>query len=84
MKDACRRAAELCRARGADVAFLGMQYCFAEQRIPSTITGTARKSELEVNLRAITEPIDRALLADVQGVLAPVRDLSWPSGNWKG
>ncbi|HVL12244.1 MAG TPA: aldo/keto reductase [Gemmata sp.] len=84
VRDACRKAAGLCHERGADVAFLGMQYCFAEQRIPSTITGTARRSELEVNLRAITEPSDHALLADVQEVLAPVRDLSWPSGNWKG
>ncbi len=61
-----------------------MQFCFAEKRIPSTITGTARRDELAVNLRAMTEPIDAALLADVQKVLAPVRDLVWPSGNWKG
>ena len=84
IKEACRKAAELCRSRGADIAFLGMQFCFAEKRIPSTITGTARKEELAVNLRAMTEPIDQALLADVQRVLATVRDLVWPSGNWKG
>ena len=83
IKEACRRAAELCRNRGADIAFLGMQYCFAEKRIPSTITGTAKKQELAVNLRALTEPIDRALLADVQAILVPVKDQSWPSGNWK-
>ena len=68
---------------GADIAFLGMQFCFGEQRIPSTITGTAKKQELAVNLRALTEPIDRALLTDVQAILAPVKDQSWPSGNWK-
>jgi L-galactose dehydrogenase len=39
---------------------------------------------LAINLRALTEPIDRQLLADVQAILAPVRDFSWPSGNWKG
>jgi L-galactose dehydrogenase len=82
IKDACRTAAELCRARGADIAFLGMQFCFAEERIPSTITGTAKCDELAVNLRAMTEPIDRALLAEVEAVLAPVKDVSWPSGNW--
>ena len=74
IKDACRRAAELCRDRGADIAFLGMQFCFAEERIPSTITGTARKEELDVNLRAMTEPIDRQLLAEVEEMLAPVKD----------
>lgn len=79
----CRAAAEMCRTRGADVAFLGMQFCFAEQRIPSTITGTAKRDELEVNLRALREPIDAALLADVRAVLAPVKDQTWPSGNWR-
>jgi L-galactose dehydrogenase len=84
VKEACRKAAELCRSRGADIAFLGMQFCLAETRIPSTITGTAHQGELAVNLRALTEPIDRQLLTDVQAILAPVRDFSWPSGNWKG
>ena len=84
IKDACRKAAELCRSRGADIAFLGMQFCFAEKRIPSTITGTAHKQELAVNLRAMTEPIDQQLLADVQAILKPVKDRVWPSGNWKG
>jgi L-galactose dehydrogenase len=84
IKDACRRAAELCRAAGADVAFLGMQFCLAQKRVPSTITGTAKKAELEVNLRALREPIDLGLLTDVMKVLDPVRDRVWPSGNWKG
>jgi L-galactose dehydrogenase len=84
VKDACRRAAELCRERGADVALLGMQFCLNHPRIPSTITGTAKRAELEVNLRALREPPDPDLLADVMKVLDPVRDRVWPSGNWKG
>lgn len=84
IKDACRRAAELCRLRGADVAALGMQFCFAEKRVPSTITGTAKKAELEVNLQAMRQPPDPTLLADVLKVLEPVRNRTWRSGNWKG
>src|SRR5262249_38653257 len=84
IKEACRKAAELCASRGADIAFLGMQFCFAQKRIPCTLTGTARTSELEVNLRAMREPINPELLADVLKVLEPVRDHTWPSGNWKG
>ena len=82
VKDACRAAAGLCRPRGADVAFLGMQFCLAEKRVPSTITGTAKADELAANLRALAEPIDAALLADVRRVLEPVRNRTWPSGNW--
>jgi L-galactose dehydrogenase len=83
LKTVCKQAADLCRNRGADIAFLGMQYCFAEKRIPTTLTGTAKKAELEMNLRAMREPIDGQLLAEVQKVLEPVKDLTWPSGNWK-
>ncbi|QDU19395.1 aldo/keto reductase [Urbifossiella limnaea] len=82
VKAACAAAAELCRGRGADLAELGMQFCYAEGRIPSTITGTAKAAELAANLRALAEPIDAALLADVAAVLAPVKDHSWKSGNW--
>jgi L-galactose dehydrogenase len=82
IKAACRRAAEVCRARGADIAFLGMQSCYAEGRIPSTITGTAKADELTVNLRALEEPIDAELLAGVRRVLEPVRNRTWASGNW--
>ncbi len=81
---ACKQAAELCRDRGADISFLGMQYCYSQKRVPCTLTGAARISELETNLRAMTEPIDQALLADVMKVLDPIRDRTWASGNWKG
>jgi L-galactose dehydrogenase len=80
---ACRKAVELCRSRGADISFLGMQFACSQKRIPCTLTGAARKSELEVNLRAMTAPIDAGLLADVMKVLDPVRDWTWKSGNWK-
>lgn len=82
VKAACAAAADLCRSRGADLAQLGMQFCYAEPSIPSTITGTAKASELAANLRSMREPIDATLLADVRAVLAPVKDLSWPSGRW--
>ena len=81
---ACRRAAELCRSRGADISFLGMQFAYAQKQVPCTLTGAARKSELEVNLKAMTAPIDQALLADVMKVLDPIRDWTWKCGNWKG
>jgi L-galactose dehydrogenase len=84
IKAACRGAAELCRARGADISFLGMQFCLAEPRIPSTITGAATVDELHTNLRAAATPLDPGLLAEVDSVLAPVRDKTWPSGRWSG
>ncbi|HEY8505225.1 MAG TPA: aldo/keto reductase, partial [Gemmataceae bacterium] len=45
IKQAARRAAELCQRHGTDLAFVGMQFAFSEPRIASTITGAARASE---------------------------------------
>ena len=80
--EACRAAAELCRSRGADISFLGMQFAYSQRRIPCTLTGAARKSELDVNLKAMTTALDMGLLTDVMKVLDPVRDRTWPSGKW--
>jgi hypothetical protein len=33
------------------------------------------------NLRDIADPLDTVLLADVQKILAPVHNLTWPSGR---
>src|SRR5262249_38911476 len=83
LKSIARQAAAHCRQRGASISFLGMQFCLGEPRIASTITGTARRAELETNLKALASPIDANLLAEVEEILAPVLNESWPSGNWK-
>ncbi|HEY2783710.1 MAG TPA: aldo/keto reductase, partial [Fimbriiglobus sp.] len=80
---ACRAAAQLCRERGADISVLGMQYCLAESKIPSTITGTAKKAEWDVNWQAANAPPDPKLLGDVLNILKPVQNQTWPSGNWR-
>jgi len=83
IRAACNLAAEHCRSRGADIAKLGMQFCFGEGRIPSTITGTAKAAEFDANFKAMQEPIDEVLLAEVLAILAPVANQTWSSGNWK-
>lgn len=81
IKHAARRAAEVCRRHGSNIAYLGMQFAFAEPRIASTITGTAKIEELERNLEAIASPPDPTILAEVLTCLDPVRDQTWPSGK---
>lgn len=83
LKTIARDAAAYCRNKAADISLLGMQYCFTEEGIASTITGAPRKEELLVNLKALTAPIDRQLLGEVQSILAPVLNETWPSGNWR-
>jgi L-galactose dehydrogenase len=82
VKAAADEARVRSRSRGASLAFLGMQFCYAEPRIATTISGAARAPEIEANVRAFETPIDRELLGDIQRVFATVKDVSWPSGNW--
>jgi L-galactose dehydrogenase len=82
VKEAGRKAAELCRRSGASLSFLGMQFCLREARVPTTISGAARAAEVEANVRAIETPINQSLLAEVQALFAPVLDMTWPSGRW--
>ena len=79
---ACRQAVELCQSRGADIETLGMQFCFAQKRLASVITGAPRTDELSMNLRAMTTPMDERLLADVRAGVVQLKDWSWPCGNW--
>ncbi len=79
---ACRAAAAFCRSRGGDISYLGMQFCLAGADVPSTISGAATRAELETNLKALASAPDPELLAEVEAILAPVRDWTWPSGNW--
>ena len=84
IKAACRRAADLCRDRGADLSTLGMRFCLAEERVACTVTGAANRAELETNLRAVATPPDAGLLAEVRAVLTPVHNKTWPSGRQSG
>ena len=80
IRSACRAAANYCREQGADISELGMQFCVAAPGIATTISGTAKRFELERNLAVVETPMDAGLLAGVRAILASVRDRSWPSG----
>jgi L-galactose dehydrogenase len=81
LKDACRRAAEHCRSRGARLADLALRFALAEPGIATTLVGTASPQNLRQNVAAVGQEPDLELLTQVQAILAPVRDLSWPSGR---
>ncbi len=77
----CAEAAALCRARGSDLGKLALQFSLANTAIHTNIVGTADPHRVLQNLRDLAEPLDQTLLADVQKILAPVHNLTWPSGR---
>ncbi len=82
VKEAAKKAAELCKARGASLATLGMQFCLMERKIATTISGAATAAEIEANVHAMEVTMNSELLREVWTIFEPVRNVTWPSGNW--
>jgi L-galactose dehydrogenase len=81
IKEACARAAAHCRSRGVDIAKLAMQFALAQPDIHTTLVGTASPDNIRKNVEWIEAPLDRELLAEVQAILQPALNKSWPSGR---
>jgi L-galactose dehydrogenase len=80
LKRACLEAVALCETRRADIAALALAFSVAAPFVATTIVGMPTVAEVEANVRAATSPPDPGLLAEVQSILAPVSDMTWPSG----
>lgn len=81
LKAVCRRAAEFCAEKGADIAKLAVQFSTANERVPTTLVSTANPANIRNNARWTDEPPDEELLGEVLDMLKPVADRTWPSGR---
>ncbi len=80
VKAAARRAAELCAARGTDIAKLALQFSLANDDIATTISGSANPANIRNWIRWANEPLDEELLRDVLAVFAPVKNVGHAEG----
>lgn len=81
LRAACARAAVHCRSRGVDITQLALQFSLANPRIATTLVGMASVAEARQNVTWSAEPLDSVLLSEVQSLLAPVHNQTWPSGR---
>jgi L-galactose dehydrogenase len=81
LKVAAAKAAAHCRARGIDIAQLALQFAVSNPAIATTLVGTASPENLRKNVAWIADRPDPQLLAEVQAILAPVHNMTWPSGR---
>jgi L-galactose dehydrogenase len=80
VKDAARRAAACCAARGVDIAKLALQFSLAHPDIATTIAGSANPENIRNWARWAAEPLDADLLAEVQAIFAPVKNIGHVEG----
>ncbi len=81
IQETCARAAAFCREQGHDIAQLALQFALAQPAIQTTLVGTARPDNLRKNVEWLAEPLDTALLAEVQAILKPIQNQTWLSGR---
>ncbi len=81
IKEACKKAAQFCTALGADLAKLAIQFSMRNERIPTTLVGTANPDNIRKNIQWIEEPMDDELLIRVQEILQPIQNKTWPIGR---
>lgn len=80
VKSAARQAAALCAARGTDIAKLALQFSLENPDIATTVSGSANPANIRNWARWAAEPIDRALLAEVQEIFRPVKNIGHAEG----
>jgi L-galactose dehydrogenase len=81
VRDAGKKAAEFCREHGADISKLALRFCLDHPFVSSTLIGMSSTREVETSLELLQSTTDKALLAQVEAILAPVFNYVWPSGR---
>lgn len=81
VKQAGRRAAEFCRARGECLSGVALRFCLDHRYVSATIAGMFTQEQVEANLRAATRPRDPKLLAEVLSLLRPAAGRTWLTGR---
>jgi L-galactose dehydrogenase len=72
-----KRAADFCRKQNTSIAKLALQFASQNPSLPTTLFSSANPESVRRNVEWYEEPIDQKLVAEVQGLLAPVRDQQW-------
>lgn len=83
IKDICKKTADFCQAQGENLAKLAIQFSVANEKIPTTLVSTASVENIKKNVSWVEQPIDQTLLKQVLQILEPIKNLSWPSGNYE-
>jgi len=76
-----KEAADLCAARGSDIAKLALQFSIANPEFTTCITGSANPERIKEWARWAVEPMDQQLVNDVLKVLKPIHNWFYIEGR---
>ena len=81
VRETVRRAADLCRARGSEIARLAVQYALMFEALATCVVGSANPANIQKWADWTAQPIDESLLAEVLAILAPIHDWHYTEGR---
>jgi aryl-alcohol dehydrogenase-like predicted oxidoreductase len=76
-----RRAAEFCRSRGRDIAQLAIQFSVANTDFATCIAGSASPESVARWVQWLEQPVDEALMEQVQEILRPIHNWFYVEGR---
>ena len=80
VRAAAREAARLCGDRGVDIAQLALQFSCEHPDLATCVAGSANPNNIRKWAEWLEQPIDRELLADVQAIFEPVKNIGHVEG----
>ncbi|HVS37280.1 MAG TPA: aldo/keto reductase [Gemmataceae bacterium] len=81
VREVCRKAADHCRAKGADIAQLALQFSIRHPDMATCVTGSADPGRVEQWAEWAKEPIDETLLQEVLNILKPIHNWFYIEGR---
>jgi aryl-alcohol dehydrogenase-like predicted oxidoreductase len=80
VQEVAKKAAAHCTAKGVDIAQLALQFCLMNEQITTNVAGSANPNNIRKWVAWASEPIDLELLAEVQQIFAPVKNVGHQEG----
>ncbi|CAA0807395.1 L-galactose dehydrogenase [Striga hermonthica] len=88
LKAACRAAAAHCKEKAKNISKLAMQYSLSNKDISTILVGMNSVNQVDENIEAALELAtagrDEQTLSEIEGILKPVKNQTWPSGIQRG
>ncbi|KAK9824850.1 hypothetical protein WJX81_007328 [Elliptochloris bilobata] len=84
LKALCRKAAAHAAQRGVDLPAMAIKAAVQEPHIATSLVGFCRPKEVRASVASAVAPLteqEEEVLAEVREMLAPARDITWPSGR---
>ncbi|EYU18367.1 hypothetical protein ABFS82_02G049800 [Erythranthe guttata] len=84
LKAACKAAAAYCKEKGKNVSKLALQYSLSNKDISTILVGMNSVKQVNENVEAAiqvsTVGKDEKTLSEIEAILKPVKNQTWPSG----